>query len=287
MKWKFAAAIVFLVGVSWALTDCSERALPPPAPKESPPPSPAVPGEPSIRSMPSPEVPMPAEQVTDLPPEVQNFALRLQTGARRVSGPLTAGNYVEYAAQAGVRWENLRQAIAGKVMPFEVLPFSQKKQGSFAGGFHVKQAGLILAGAIAAELEKMGYRVSMRLDEVGQQVELVGADQMRGSDGQFLVFGAVEFRIEQGKAGDLQQVLAAISSDVEFFGRKPVADGKFKSLHKVHVEDQEKAAFPRLEDAADQSRKAAVAVLARAVKKVLGDPGLEPALAGFVQGEGN
>jgi hypothetical protein len=194
---------------------------------------------------------------------------------------------VEYTPQAGIRWEKLQQAIDGRVMPFEVLSFAEKKKGSFAGGFHVERAGLIIARAIAAELERMGYRVSMRLDEVGQQVELVGAEQMRGSDGEFLVFGAIEFRIEQGKAGDLQQVLAAILCDVQFFGRKPAGEGKISSLHKVHVEDQEKATFPRLEETAQKSRAAAAAVLARAVKKVLGDPGLEPALVGFVKGEGN
>jgi hypothetical protein len=292
MKWKIAAAVAGLVGVTWVLTSCGrtgqEEALPPPAPVQAPPqPSPAVPEEKPVRSFPPPGVPMPAEQVPDLPPEVQKFALRLQAGARRVSSPGTTSDYVEYAPQAGIRWEKLREAIADKVLPFEVLPFSQKKQGSFAAGFHVKQAGLILARAIAAEIEQMGYRVSMRLDEVGQQVELTSAEQMRGTDGEFLVFGAIEFRIEQAKAGDLQQVLAAILCDVEFFGRKPAADGKITSLHKVHVEDQEKATFPKLEESAQKSRAAAAAVLARAVKKVLGDPGLEPALVGFVKGEGN
>ena len=286
MKWKFAAAVVPMVVVSWVLPGCSEREHPPPGPREGTPPSPAAAGEPPVRSIPPPGEPMSAEEISAIPPEVQIFALRLRAGARRVSSPGTAGYYVEYAPQAGVLWEKLREAIGGKVMPFEVLPFTQKKQGSFPGGFHVKQAGLILAGAIAAELEKMGYRVSVRLDEVGQQVELTPAEQMRGTDGEFLVFGAVEFRIEQSKADELQRVLAAILCDVEFFGRKPAADGKIESLHKVHVEDQEKAALPRLEEAAEKSRAAAAAVLARAVKKVLGDPGLEPALVGFVGGDG-
>jgi hypothetical protein len=211
----------------------------------------------------------------------------IRTGTHRDRPVPDAGYYIVHTPVEDLRFKRLDLLGAEKNLWFEVLPFREVRNPVDPPGFCVEYPGEILSLALTRQLERMGCSVVLRMTShmelaLGEEgVRIAGSSRPR----EFLVHGSASFQVRYSPP--MKKVIASLSTDFVFQGVSR-DDPKSKTLYFYtnHLDEEETAPYEKLEEAPEKAHAAASVVLDRTVRKILGDPGLENVLAGFVASAG-